>query len=252
MFAKLLDRLHAGPTPIVAPSLRLLYAGGSPLDLKLKTELERHLGLPLHNGYGLTEASPTITQTRLDAPRDDCSVGPALPGVAIRIVDSAGFDVARGDVGELWVRGPNVMRGYYRNADLTSRTIDVDGWLNTGDMVQQGSDGALFVVGRTKELIIRSGFNVYPAEVESVLNAHPDVTHSAVVGREVLGNEEVVAFLELTPHSAATSDAIASFAAERLAPYKRPSEIVILAALPVSATGKVLKHQLRMRARERT
>jgi len=251
MFAKLLDRLRARAAPIVAPSLRLLYAGGSPLDLKLKTEIERHLGLPLHNGYGLTEASPTITQSRLDAPRDDCSVGPPLPGVEIRIVDSAGVDVAGGDVGELWVRGPNVMRGYYRNADLTARSIDADGWLNTGDMAQQGSDGALFIVGRTKELIIRSGFNVYPAEVEGVLNAHPDVTHSAVVGRAVDGNEEVVAFVELTPCSTATSDAIASFAAEQLAPYKRPSEIVILAALPVSATGKILKHQLRMRALQR-
>ena len=166
MFAKLLDRLRAGAAPIATPGLRLLGVGGSPLDLNLTTEVERYLGLTLHNGYGLTEASPTITQTRLDTPRDDCSVRPPLPGVAIRIVDNEGGDAASGAVGELWARGPNVMRGYYRNPELTYRTVDADGWLDTGDMAQQGSDGALFIVGRTKDLIIRSGFNVYPAEVE--------------------------------------------------------------------------------------
>jgi acyl-CoA synthetase (AMP-forming)/AMP-acid ligase II len=246
MYAKLLD--HLDNKPLVAPRLRFLYAGGSPLDPALKAAVEQRLRMTLHNGYGLTEASPTVTQTRLDAPRGDCSVGPPIPGVAVRIVDAKGDEVAAGDAGELLVRGPNVMRGYYRNAELTARTVNIEGWLNTGDMARRGTDGALFIVGRSKELIIRSGFNVYPSEVEGVLNAHPAVTHSAVVGRTVPGNEEVVAFVELAPGNVATSEDIACFAAQRLAPYKRPAEIVILPGLPVSATGKILKHQLRVRA----
>jgi acyl-CoA synthetase (AMP-forming)/AMP-acid ligase II len=171
-----------------------------------------------------------------------------LPGVEIRIVDAQRRDVPEGAPGELRVRGPNVMRGYFRNPELTAQTIDADGWLNTGDLARREADGALFIVGRTKELIIRSGFNVHPAEVEGVLNAHPDVTHSAVVGRPVDGNEEVVAFVELIPGSTLSVDELARFAAQHLTPYKRPAEIVILPLLPVSATGKILKHQLRTQA----
>ncbi len=192
-----------------------------------------------------------MTQTRLDAPRRDCSVGTVIPGVEIRVVDAQGRAVATGESGELWVRGPNVMRGYYRNEQLTARTIDADGWLNTGDVARIDSDGAVFIVGRTKELIIRSGFNVYPGEVEAVLNAHPAVTHSAVVGRADKDNEEVVAFVELAAGREASVEEIARFAADRLAPYKRPAEIVILAALPASATGKILKQQLRVMAQAR-
>jgi acyl-CoA synthetase (AMP-forming)/AMP-acid ligase II len=252
MYVKLLDHLRASGQSVNASQLRFLYAGGSPLDPTLKAEVERQLGLTLHNGYGLTEASPTVTQTRLEAPRNDCSVGTVLPGVAIRLVDAQGRDAPQGEPGELWVRGPNVMRGYFRNAELTAQAIDADGWLNTGDMARQEADGALFIVGRTKELIIRSGFNVHPAEVESVLNAHPAVTHSAVVGRAVAGNEEVVAFVELVPGGTLGVDELARFAAQHLAPYKRPAEIVILPQLPVSATGKILKHQLRTQALARS
>lgn len=245
MYAKLLDHLQSRSAPLAAPRLRFLYAGGSPLDQALKAAVEARFGQPLHNGYGLTEASPTVTQTRLDAPRADCSVGPPLPGVAIRLVDSRGVDVPEGSAGELWVRGPNVMRGYYRNDELTAATVNPDGWLNTGDMAQQAPDGGLFIVGRSKDIIIRSGFNVHPAEIEAVLNAHSAVTQSAVVGRAVPGNEEVVAFVELAPGSTVSPDELAQFAAQHLAPYKRPAEIVILPVLPVSATGKILKHRLK-------
>ena len=248
MYAKLLDYMRSSASALDAPALRLCYAGGSPLTPALKAEFERVFRAPLHNGYGLTEASPTIAHTRLDAPRADCAVGMLLPGLEMRIVDLRGAkqrDVPEGDAGELWVRGPNVMRGYYRDPALTARTIDAEGWLNTGDIARRGPDGALFIVGRTKELIIHSGFNVYPVEVESVLNAHPAVTHSAVVGRPTESNEEVVAFVELAPGASATPDELARFAAESLAPYKRPAEIVILPTLPAAASGKILKHRLR-------
>ncbi len=137
-----------------------------------------------------------------------------------------------------------------RTTALTARTIDPAGWLNTGDLARRESDGTLFIVGRTKELIIRSGFNVYPPEVEAVLNSHPSVTHSAVVGRTVPGNEEVIAFVELRPHTQATPAEIAAYLRPLLAPYKQPAEIRIVPTLPVAANGKVLKHRLTDLARQ--
>jgi long-chain acyl-CoA synthetase len=247
MYAKLVDLIEANGRGIEAPRLRACFAGGSPLDASLKAKVERVLGVTLHNGYGLTEAAPTIAHTRLDAPRLDCSVGRVLPGVELRIVDPRDpdrRDVAADDAGELWVRGPNIMRGYYKNDELTARTVNAEGWLNTGDLARRDSEGTLFIVGRTKELIIRSGFNVYPPEVEAVLNSHPAITHSAVVGRVVPGNEEVIAFVELRPDTRATAAEIAAYLRPLLAPYKQPAEICIVPALPVAANGKVLKHRL--------
>jgi long-chain acyl-CoA synthetase len=251
MYAKLLEHFRAsGVERSTLTALRFLYAGGSPLPPALKAQAEAFFGLTLHNGYGLTEASPTVTQTRLDEPRRDCSVGRVLPGVEIRIVDGQGADVAPGERGELWVRGPNVMRGYFHDAAATAAVMRPGGWLATGDVARMEGDGAVFIEGRLKELIIRSGFNVYPAEVEAVLNAHPEVTHSAVVGRQVDGDEEVVAFVELAPQATVTPAALMLFAAASLAPYKRPSEVIVLPALPAAANGKVLKGRLREMARE--
>jgi long-chain acyl-CoA synthetase len=252
MYARMLERLPRGPHA-AAPRLRYLYAGGSPLDPTLKADIEQRFGLPLHNGYGLTECSPTVSQTRLDAPRTDTSVGPPIPGIEVRIVGSESRDAAAGGVGELWVRGPNVMKGYYRDPQATAEAITVDGWLKTGDLARQDPDGALFIVGRVKELIIRSGLNVYPVEVESVLNSHPAVSQSVVVGRQLAdGNEEVIAFVELAPGRQASPAELLAHAASQLAPYKRPTELRVLEALPASATGKVLRGQLKALAQTRT
>jgi long-chain acyl-CoA synthetase len=245
MHAKLVEQVQASGTPWRAPALRFAYSGGSPLDAALKARVESLYKVPLHNGYGMTESSPTISQTMLDAPRDDCSAGDPIPGIELRFVAMDGVDAAPGEVGELWVRGPNVMLGYYRNEAQTRATVTEDGWLRTGDLARQAADGALYIVGRSKELIIRSGFNVYPAEVENVLNSHPDVLQSAVIGRPVVGNEEVIAFVELLPSVHALPDDIVEWCEARLAPYKRPAEIRVLAALPAASTGKVLKHKLR-------
>lgn len=250
MYAKLLEHLRGTGAALRAPSLRFLYAGGSPLAPALKHEVEAFFGLTLHNGYGLTEASPTVTQTRHEEPRSDCSVGRPVPGVDIRIVDREGRDVAAGAPGELWVRGPNVMKGYYRNPEATALAILPGGWLATGDIARQGADGALHIEGRLKELIIRSGFNVFPVEVEAVLNAHPDVTQSAVVGRPTGSDEEVVAFVELVPGASITPRELIEYASASLAPYKRPSEVIVMAALPAAANGKVLKGRLKEMARE--
>ncbi|SAL05270.1 AMP-binding domain-containing protein [Caballeronia calidae] len=244
MHAKLID--HFTPRGgLNAPSLRFVYCGGSPLDMSLKAAAEAFYGVPLHNGYGMTETSPTVSNTLLDAPARDASVGPLVPGVEARIVPLAPHGTAddSDDTGELWVRGPNVMLGYYRDPVQTAATVTADGWLRTGDLARF-ENGNLYIVGRSKELIIRSGFNVYPAEVEQALNSHPAVLHSAVIGRSVPGNEDVLAFVELRPGFVADETALAEWASERLAPYKRPSSIRIIDALPVSASGKVLKHRL--------
>ena len=244
MYARLLEHVGAGAR--LPSRLRFAYAGGSPLDPALKVAVERLLGVPLHNGYGLSEAAPTVSQTRLDAPRADTSVGQAIPGVEVRVVGKDGQDVADGEAGELWVHGPNLMRGYYRDPDATAAALRPGGWLNTGDMARRGADGALFIVGRTKELIIRSGFNVFPLEVETALNAHPGVTQSAVVGCAVAdGNEEVVAFVQPDPRRTPSEAELRAWAAARLAPYKRPARIVMMDALPAAANGKVLKHVLK-------
>jgi acyl-CoA synthetase (AMP-forming)/AMP-acid ligase II len=235
MYARMLERLPDGGHA-AAPALRYLYAGGSILDPKLKAAVEARFGCPLHNGYGLTECSPTVSQTRLGHPRDDTSVGPPVPGVELHVEPS----------GELWVRGPNVMKGYYRDPEATAEAITPDGWLKTGDLARIGDDGALFIVGRQKELIIRSGLNVHPVEVETVLNAHPAVAQSVVVGRSLPdGNEEVVAFVEPARGRTIGADELAAHAAEQLAPYKRPSKIVVMDALPASPTGKVLRGKLK-------
>lgn len=246
MYARLLEALGGSDTPL-ATHLRFAYAGGSPLDPHLKRQVEKLLGQPLHNGYGMTESSPTISQTRIEAPRDDTSVGYAIPGIEVRI--------AGGAVGELLVRGPNVMLGYYKEPAFTAAAIDADGWLNTGDVARRDEDGALFIVGRSKELIIRSGFNVYPLEVETVLNAHPAVTQSAVVGRGTAnGEEEVIAFIEPHPGREADTRALMeelrAYAARLLAPYKCPARIIIMDTLPAAATGKILKGRLRQMAQE--
>ena len=251
MYAKLLDWARQSGTRLSAPALRIAQLGGAPMTQSLKDDFEKALGHTLHNGYGMTEASPSIAQTRLDAPRKDCSVGQPIPGVEVRIVGAEGREVAAGEVGELWVRGPNVMKGYYRNPELTCETVNREGWLNTGDMARQEADSALFIVGRSKELIIRSGFNVYPVEVEQALNAHPQVVQSAVVGRTVDANEEVVAFVEPVAGSGLTAGALAAFLRGSLSPYKLPSEIILLEHLPASATGKILKNALKERAARR-
>lgn len=251
MYAKLLEWSRQSGTPLHAPNLRIAQGGGGPLSQSLKDDFERTTGVVLHLGYGMTETSPTIAQTRLDKPSRDVSSGVPIPGVELRRVDADGNDVGVGEVGEVLVRGPNVMKGYYHDPEQTAATLSADGWLRTGDLGKQDEEGNLTIVGRAKELIIRSGFNVYPVEVESAINAHPDVVQSAVVGRDVTDNEEVVAFLEVSENATLTPQALETWLRERLSPYKIPSEIVILDHLPAAATGKILKTELKRRAAER-
>ncbi len=226
------------------PALRVISCSGAPLPPAIKSAVETLFGLPLHHGYGITECSPNVAQVRLDVPpRKDNSVGPMFPGVEARLIGDDGKPVSAGEVGELHVRGPNIMKGYYRAPEETAAAIDAEGWFNTRDLARF-EDGNLFIVGRTKDLIIRFGFNVYPAEVEAVLNAHPAVAQSAVIGRTVQGNEEILAFVQPSPGSNLTSTDLAAHTAKHLATYKRPTEFHIVSALPMTASGKIAKSEL--------
>src|SRR5271163_2941999 len=248
MFALLADYAKAKGLsgPLKFPALRIISSSGAPLQSAVKAAVESLFGMPLHNGYGVTECSPTIAQARVEEPRRDLSVGRILPGVEIRLVGTDGKQVGDGEVGELSVRGPNIAKGYYRAPEETAAAIDPDGWFNTRDLARM-EDGHLFIVGRTKELIVRFGMNVYPAEVEAVLNTHPAVVRSAVIGRSVQGvegGEEVIAFVQLLPGSSATVAEVADHAARNLAPYKRPSQILLIAEMPLTPTGKARKDEL--------
>jgi acyl-CoA synthetase (AMP-forming)/AMP-acid ligase II len=247
MFSLLLDYVAMKKLePLHFPSLRIISSSGAPLQPALKSAVEMAFGLRLHNGYGITECSPNISQTSVEAPRSDTSVGRLLPGLEAQFVGSDGKTVAAGDVGEMWVRGPNVMKGYYRAPEETAASINPEGWFNTRDLARMENDH-LFIVGRTRELIVRFGLNVYPAEVEAVLNSHPAVARSAVIGRTTEGTEggeEVVAFVQPTSGSSPETADLVSHLARHLAPYKRPSQILFVSTMPVTLTGKVMKDEL--------
>ncbi len=247
MFAHLLDHAQAkGITKADAPNLRYLSTGGAPLDLDLKQRVEDCFGVVLQNGYGLTEASPGVAATHYgETYEGGVSCGRAIGSQDVRIFPAPGRDGLVDGVGEIVTKGPNVMKGYYKNPEETAKAIDADGYLHTGDLGYLDENGALFVVGRCKELIIRSGFNVYPPDVEAVLNAHPSIVQSAVVGRRLAdGNEEVLAFAQVSDGDEIDEAALKAFASTELAPYKRPSRIIIASALPSSPIGKLLKHKM--------
>ncbi len=253
MFSMLLEYAGLkGIKQLRPPNLSIISSSSAPLQAPVKAAVESAFGMTLHNGYGVTECSPNIAQTRVDIPRQDLSVGKILPGMETRLVGTDGACAADGEVGELWVRGPNVMKGYYKAPRETAEAIDGDGWFNTRDLARI-EDDHLFIVGRTKELIIRFGLNVYPSEVEAVLNAHPSVLRSAVIGRRVdaeQGGEEAIAFVQ--PAANVSMNELLDHAARNLAPYKRPSEILFVSHMPLTPTGKVMKDELaRMQQAER-
>ena len=245
MYAKLLAHIRRTGASLAGHRLRFISAGGAPLDAAIKQGVEDLVGLPLHNGYGMTEASPSMAMTRVDSPRRDCSVGQALPYVELIVVGADGRPLPQGEAGEVWCRGPGIMKGYYRAPELTAQAITPEGWLVTGDVGRFDADESLHIVGRSKELIIRSGFNIYPPEVEGVLNGHPLVVQAAVIGAPGSdGNEEVVAYLQVAPDRRPTLEELNLFCAARLAPYKRPSRYVLCETFPAGATGKTLKFRL--------
>jgi long-chain acyl-CoA synthetase len=245
LFAALLGyaREHSGGK-VDAPRLKEILAGGAPVDEALRAAATEAFGIRLSAGYAATEFTPIACSVPW-APANPGAAGRPWHGIEVKLVDESGAEVKQGDVGEVWCRGACAMSGYYRAPEATAEVMKPDGWVAIGDLGFLDDDGQIHLVGRLKDIILRSGFTVYPAEVEGVLNAHPDVSHSAVVGREVDGNEEVVAFVT---GKGLSEDVLAAWTKERLAAYKRPTRIVLLDALPVGATGKLDKVALREQA----
>lgn len=223
-------------------TLRYVSSGAAPLDPTWKRKAEGFYGVALQNGYGMTETTAGVSVTQSGIGDPDTSTGPALPGVDLRIDETVpgGGDGA----GEVVVHGPNIMKGYFRNTDATATALSPDGWLRTGDLGRLDGQGRLHILGRSKELIIHGGFNVYPPEVEAALNDHPQVIQSAVIGRMEAGDEKVLAFVQVAEGCDLTEADLRAFVAERLAGYKRPARIILATSLPAAPTGKILKHHL--------
>ncbi|HET9733066.1 MAG TPA: AMP-binding protein [Acidimicrobiales bacterium] len=224
--------------------VRRATSGAAPLPLEVFEAVRDRFGVEVAEGYGLTETSPVVT-TNMGAEIRPGSVGRPLPGVEVRLVDTDGEDALPGDPGEVWVRGPNVFAGYWQDEEATAAVLDPEGWFRTGDVAVE-EDGYLYLVDRMKDLIIVSGFNVYPAEVEAVLAAHPAVGGAVVVGEDdPETGERIVAYVTGVAGNAPDSDQVAAWAHSELARYKWPSVIHVVDELPISDTGKAIRRRLR-------
>jgi long-chain acyl-CoA synthetase len=223
--------------------VRLALSGASRLPIRVAETVRDRFGIEIREGYGLTEAAPIVT-TSTGSPVRFGSVGRALSGVEIRLVNADG-DALVGDVGEVWVRGPNVFLGYYDDDEATSAVLDDDGWLHTGDMATVDDDGYLYLVDRSKDLIIVSGFNVYPAEVEEMLVMHPQIVEAAVVGvPHPHTGEAVKAYVVTAPGAEITEDTVIEHSLDHLARYKCPTKVIFVDELPRNASGKLVRRDL--------
>lgn len=225
-------------------SLKLTLSGGMPMQQKVAERWQQITGCPVLEGYGLTEASPVVTLNPLDSDTFTGSVGLPLPGTDCRIVDD-GRILPAGEIGELCVRGPQVMRGYWRQSEETRAVLDEEGWLRTGDIARMDEQGLLYIVDRKKDMILVSGFNVYPSEIEEVVGAHPKVKECAAVGVPDAHTGEAVKLFVVKTDPSLTVDEIQTWCRANLTAYKRPKSIEFRAALPKSAVGKILRRQLR-------
>lgn len=226
-------------------SLRLAVTGGAPMPVEVLRRFEATFGCTVLEGDGPTETSPVAYVNPVHGVRKPGSVGLPLPGVEVRVVDADDRPLPPGEVGEICVRGPNVMKGYWKRPEETAEVLR-GGWLHTGDLGRLDPDGYVFIVDRKKDLILVGGLNVYPREVEEVLHAHPAVAEAAVVGRpDPVRGELVVACVVLRPGAEATAGELIGWCRARLASYKCPRRVELRTELPRNATGKVVKEQLR-------
>lgn len=229
----------------ISKNLRVCVSGGASLPMKVLEDFEKRFKVPILEGYGMSEGSPIVTFNRMNIKRIPGSVGKAVWGVSVKIVDDEGNEVPIGERGELIYKGHNVTRGYYKKPEANAKTIK-SGWLYSGDVAIKDEEGYYFIVDRTKDMIIRGGLNVYPREVEETIIKHPAVSLVAVIGipDEKMG-EEIKAYVVLNDGASGTPEEIKSWTKDQLAAYKYPREVEILDALPMSATGKILKKELR-------
>ena len=225
-------------------TVRLAVSGAAALPDRVVEDVMGRFGVRIFEGYGLTEASPSVTVSTEDETPVG-SIGRPLPGIEVRVVDPDGGDVYVGDAGEILVRGPNVFLGYLGDDQATLGALDGDGWLHTGDVAVVDDDGYLYIVDRMKDLIIVSGFNVYPAEVERVLNAHPAVAESGVVGvAHPHSGEAVKAFVVAERGRVVEEDDLIEWCATELARYKCPTKIDVVDEIPRGLGGKIVRRKL--------
>jgi long-chain acyl-CoA synthetase len=226
-------------------TLRVCVSGGAALPGQVTDDFEKAFGCPILEGYGLSESSPVAAFNHPHRPRKVGSIGTPIEGVEMRVVDQNGAVVPQGETGEIQIRGHNVMKGYWNLPDATRATITPDGWLATGDVGRVDEDGYFYIVDRTKDLIIRGGYNVYPREIEEVLYEHPAVAEAAVVGipHDSLG-EDVGAAVALKKDATVDPDELREYVKARVAAYKYPRRVWLVEELPKGATGKVQKRDI--------
>lgn len=241
--------LAEGADAAALVSVRVAVSGAAALPSELATLFEQRTGVTLWQGYGLTEASPVVSTSLGTGHNRPGSVGRPLPGVELRLVDESGADVLVGDPGEIWVRGANVFGGYWQDAAASAEALTGDGWLRTGDVGVMGPDDDLYVVDRHKDLVIVSGFNVYPAEVEQVVRSLPGVEEAVVVGRPHPDTGEAIeVFVLCEPRGpAVTEQDVRRACSSALARYKCPSSVHFVDELPRGLSGKALRRMLRDR-----
>jgi long-chain acyl-CoA synthetase len=226
--------------------VRRAISGAAALDSDVAARFERRYGIGIWQGYGLTEASPAVSTSLGTGRNRPGSVGRPLPGIEVQLVDEGGEAALEGDPGEIWVRGANVFAGYWRDPTATAQVLTDDGWLRTGDIGVIGEEGDLFVVDRSKDLIIVSGFNVFPAEVERVLAMVPGVAEAVVVGRsDAITGEAVEAVIVSAPGAVVTEELVRAYCTANLARYKCPTSVRFVTELPRGLVGKALRRALR-------
>jgi long-chain acyl-CoA synthetase len=224
--------------------LRMCASGGSAMPVEVLRGFQEAFDCQVLEGYGLSETSPVASFNHPDRPARPGSIGTPIAGVEMKVVDDDGNEVPPGEVGEIVIRGHNVMKGYWNRDDATAEAIR-DGWFHTGDLAKVDEDGYFFIVDRKKDMIIRGGYNVYPREIEEVLYEHPAVREAAVVGvpHDELG-EEIGAAVALKDGESATADELRDFVKERVAAYKYPRRVWFVEELPKGPTGKILKREI--------
>jgi long-chain acyl-CoA synthetase len=242
MYAAMLH--HPAGAHVDASSLRLCVSGGSAMPVEILRGFEQAFGCVILEGYGLSETSPVASFNHPDKIRKPGSIGTPVEGVQMRVVGAGGGELPVGEVGEIAIRGHNVMKGYWRKPDATAEAIQ-DGWFLTGDLARIDEDGYFYIVDRKKDVIIRGGLNVYPREIEEVLYEHQAVAEAAVIGipHGELG-EEIGAAVVLKPGMTATPEELREFVRERVAPYKYPRCLWFAPALPKGATGKIVRREV--------
>jgi long-chain acyl-CoA synthetase len=229
----------------ISRTLRLCNSGGAALPVEVLKAFEKKFNVPILEGYGLSETSPVASFNHLDRERKPGSIGTPIWGVEMKVFNDNDEEVPVGEPGEIVIRGHNVMKGYYKRAQA-NREVMRHNWFHTGDVGKLDEDGYFYIVDRIKDMIIRGGFNVYPREIEEVLLTHPAISLAAVIGlpNEEHG-EEIKAFIVLKPDAAATEAEIITWCQENMAAYKYPRLVEFRETLPMNATGKILKTELR-------